>query len=179
MLSRGEAGSDSCGRLCCECGTPFGDGPGGVHWLHRRAGGDNQYRMMDYLRGLAILVGFQMLGLLLHRVGVPIPGGVLGLLAFYLALTAGLIKLRWVERAAGLLLRHMVLLFVPLTVGLMDMGSLLSKQAVAITASLLVSLTAVLLTTGLLGRWLLPTEPILPGLVEDDAAETAAEGAGR
>jgi putative effector of murein hydrolase LrgA (UPF0299 family) len=50
----------------------------------------------------------------------------------------------------------MVLLFVPLTVGLMGMGALLSKQAVAITASLLVSLVAVLLTTGLLGKWLLP-----------------------
>jgi len=74
-----------------------------------------------------------------------------------------------------LLLLHMVLLFVPLTVGLMDMGPVLSKQAVAIAASLLVSLAAVLLTTGLLGRWLLPTEPILPGLEVDDAPMEATE----
>jgi len=120
--------------------------------------------MIDTLRGFGIVVGFFLLGMGLHRVGVPIPGGVLGLLAFYLAMSAGLVKLQWVERVAGLLLRHMVLLFVPLTVGLMDMGPVLSRQALAITASLLVSLTAVLLTTGLLGRWLLPTEPILPGL---------------
>jgi holin-like protein len=122
--------------------------------------------MMGYLRGFAILVGFLLLGSLLHRLGVPIPGGVLGLLLFYLAMSAGLVKLQWVEKTANLLLRHMVLLFVPITVGLMDMGPLLSRQALAITASLLVSLTAVLLTTGLLGRWLLPTEPILPGLAE-------------
>jgi hypothetical protein len=51
-------------------------------------------------------------------------------------------------------------MFVPLTVGLMEMGPVLSRQAVAITASLLVSLTAVLLTTGLLGRWLLPALPL-------------------
>ena len=132
-------------------------------------------KMVDYLRGLAILVAFQLLGFLLHWLGIPIPGGVLGLLVFYLALSAGLVKLQWVERAANLLLLHMVLLFVPLTVGLMDMGPVLSKQAVAIAASLLVSLAAVLLTTGLLGRWLLPTEPILPGLEVDDAPMEATE----
>jgi holin-like protein len=120
--------------------------------------------MLDYVRGFLILVAFQLLGWLLQRVGVPIPGGVLGLLVFFLALSAGLVKLKWVERAAGLLLRHMVLLFVPLTVGLMDMGQVLSRQALPIVASLLVSLVAVFLTTGLLARWLLPPEPVLPGL---------------
>ena len=106
--------------------------------------------------GLAILITFFLLGTGLHRLGVPIPGGVLGLMLFYLGMSSGLVKLRWVEDTAGLMLRHMVLLFVPLTVGLMGMGALLSKQAVAITASLLGSLVAVLLTTGLLGKWLLP-----------------------
>ena len=115
--------------------------------------------MIEYLLGFGILTAFFLLGTLLHGLGVPIPGGVLGLILFYLSMQLGLVKLKWVERAAGLLLRHMVLLFVPLTVGLMEMGPLLSKQALAITASLLVSLAAVILTTGLLGRWLMPTEP--------------------
>lgn len=114
---------------------------------------------MDYLSGIAILVGFYLAGSLLHRVGIPIPGGVLGMLLFYLALLSGLLKPEWVERASTLLLRHMVLLFVPLTVGLMDMGALIERQWLAIAASLLVSLLAVLLTTGLMGRWLLPAEP--------------------
>ena len=114
---------------------------------------------MDYALGFAILTAFFLLGSLLHRLGVPIPGGVLGLLLLLLALQFKCLKMKWVERAAGLLLRHMVLLFVPLTVGLMDMGPVLSKQALAITASLLVSWAAVLLTTGLLGRWLLPALP--------------------
>ena len=129
--------------------------------------------MLDYARGFGILVGFHLLGMLLHRLGVPIPGGVLGLMAFYLAMTAGLIKLKWVERAAGLLLRHMVLLFVPLTVGLMEMGAVLSRQALAIAASLLVSLAAVLLTTGLLGRWLLPAEPLLAAAPPSESVEVS------
>jgi len=114
--------------------------------------------MIDYARGFAVIVAFGLLGTLLHGLGVPIPGGVLGLLLFFLALSTGVVKLTWVERAAALLLRHMVLLFIPLTVGLMEMGQVLQRQAVAIIASLLVSWLAVLLTTGLLGRWLLPPD---------------------
>jgi holin-like protein len=127
---------------------------------------------MDYLLGFAIILAFQLLGALIHRVGVPIPGGVLGLMLFYLALSAGVVKMKWVERTAGLLLRHMVLLFVPLTVGLMEMGPVLSKQAVAITASLLVSLVAVMLTTGLLGQWLLPASAELANEPSDAAVKT-------
>lgn len=117
--------------------------------------------MWDFLRGVAILVGFDLAGMGVHGLGVPLPSGVLGLLLLFLALSAGVVKLSWVERAAGFLLRHMVLLFVPLTVGLIEMGPLLSKQAAAIGASLVVSSVAVLLTTGLLGRWLLPQEPLV------------------
>ena len=115
--------------------------------------------MFDLARGLALLVGFFLLGGFLHRVGVPIPGGVLGLLLLYVALTTGLVPLAWLQRAADLLLRHMVLLFVPLTVGLMDLGRVLSRQAFALSASLIVSFLAVLLTTGLLGRWLVAGLP--------------------
>jgi holin-like protein len=111
--------------------------------------------MFDFVRGLAIIVAIFLIGGWLHTLGVPIPGGVLGLLLFYGALLSGALKLRWVDRAAGLFLRHMVLLFVPLTVGLMDLGPVLSRQAFAILASLIVSFLAVLLTTGLLARWLL------------------------
>lgn len=120
--------------------------------------------MFDLLRGLAIIVAIFLIGGWLHAHGVPIPGGVLGLLLFYTAMLSGILKLRWVDRAAGLLLRHMVLLFVPLTVGLMDLGPVLSRQALAILASLVISFLAVLLTTGLLARWMLepaitPAEP--------------------
>lgn len=111
--------------------------------------------MIDFALGTAIIVGIFLLGDFLHRIGVPVPAGVLGLMLFYAGLQLRIVKMDWVERAAGFLLRHMVLLFIPLTVGLMDMGGVLSRQLGAICLSLVVSFVAVLLLTGLLGQRLL------------------------
>ena len=111
--------------------------------------------MRDFLLGAAIIVGIFLVGDFLHRLGVPIPGGVLGLLLFFVGLQTGVVKLKWVDRAAGFLLRHMVLLFIPLTVGLMDMGTLLSRQVWVICISVGLSFLAVLLVTGLVGDRLL------------------------
>lgn len=105
--------------------------------------------------GLVLLSVFQLVGMALHRLGIPIPGGVLGLILLYLGLSTGLIKLKWVESAGAFLLRHMLLLFIPVTLGLVDLAPLLRRQAAAIAGSLLVSLIAVQVTTGLLGRSLL------------------------
>ena len=114
--------------------------------------------MLRFALGTGIIVGIFLLGDLLHRLGVPIPGGVLGLLLFYTGLQLRIVRLEWVERAAGFLLRHMILLFLPLTVGLMDLGGVLSQQFAAICLSLVVSFVAVLLVTGLLGQRLLGRE---------------------
>jgi holin-like protein len=115
---------------------------------------------LDFLVGFAILTGFFLLGNFLHGLGFPIPGGVLGLILFFLALSFGVIKLKWVERTAGIMVSHMVLLFVPLGVALIEMGPVLKRQALAISVSLVVSWAAVVVTTGLLGRWLLPEHPV-------------------
>ena len=122
--------------------------------------------MLRSALGTAIIIVIFLLGDLLHRLGVPIPGGVLGLLLFYAGLQLQIIKLQWVERAAGFLLRHMILLFLPLTVGLMDMGGVLSRHFGVICLSLVVSFVAVLLVTGLLGQRLLGPTKDEPGTEE-------------
>ena len=60
------------------------------------------------MRGLAILLLFNLVGLVLQKAaGVPLPGGVIGLILCTACLFAGIVKLEWVEPAAHLLLRHM------------------------------------------------------------------------
>jgi holin-like protein len=105
--------------------------------------------------GFAILVGFQLFGMALHKLGVPLPGAVLGLILFVAALATGLVKVQWVERTANFLVKHMLLLFIPLMVGLPEMSGELRRDGIALVASLVVSLLAVLLTTGGLAHILL------------------------
>jgi holin-like protein len=107
------------------------------------------------IRGFLIIVAFQLLGIGLHRVGVPLPGSVLGLLLFALALATEAVEVEWVERAATLLVRHMTLLFIPLMAGLPQMSAKLRRDGVALLASMVVSLLVVLLTTGGLAHFLL------------------------
>ena len=105
--------------------------------------------------GFLVIVGFQLLGIGLHRLGAPLPGSVLGLLLFTQALATELVKVKWVERAATLLVRHMTLLFIPLMAGLPLISAKLRQDGIALLASMIVSLLVVLLTTGGLAHFLL------------------------
>jgi holin-like protein len=112
-------------------------------------------KTIKYLLGLSLLIAFQFAGIGLHKLGVPLPAGVLGLLLFTAALATGIVELKWVESTADFFLRHMLLLFIPLLAGLTQMSAELRRDGVALLASLVVSLFAVLLTTGGLAHLLL------------------------
>lgn len=105
--------------------------------------------------GFIIIVGFQLLGIGLHRLGVPLPGSVLGLLLFTFALATEVVRLKWVEQTATFLVRHMSLLFIPIMAGLPGISMELRRDGVALMASTVISLLAVLLTTGGLAHFLL------------------------
>jgi len=107
------------------------------------------------MQGLAILLGFNLLGMVLHAIGVPLPGNVLGLLLFTLCLFLGVVKLRWVEETAHLLLRHMLLFFAPVIVGVIVYRDQIARQWPAMTAGVVGSLLVVLLVTGWTTTWLL------------------------
>jgi len=112
-------------------------------------------RTLGWILGFLILVGFQFLGIGLHRLGVPLPGTILGLLLFTFALATELVKVEWVEQMATFLVRHMMLLFIPLMAGLPGMSAELRRDGIALLASTIVSLLAVLLITGGLAHFLL------------------------
>jgi holin-like protein len=104
------------------------------------------------MRGLAILLSFNLLGVVIQRAGVPLPGAVIGLVLFSGCLFLGVVKLEWVEGEASVLLRHMLLFFAPVIVGVVAFGELLAREWVAITVGLVGSWLAVLVVTGLVAR---------------------------
>jgi holin-like protein len=70
------------------------------------------------IRGLVAIVAFDVAGEVLARVAdVPLPGPVIGMVLFFVALVAMRDRASHVERGAALLLRHMSFFFVPAGVG--------------------------------------------------------------
>jgi len=108
------------------------------------------------MRGLAILLGFNLLGALLQAARVPLPGNVIGLILFTACLFLGIVKLEWVEESAHFLLRHMLLFFAPAVIGAIPLFGQFSRDGTAIAGSLAGSLLVVLLVTGWVATWLIP-----------------------
>jgi holin-like protein len=82
---------------------------------------------MDSLRGLAWLLALQSLGEIVSRgLHLPVPGPVVGMGLLVLALQWEPVR-RPVEVAAGFLLSHLSLLFVPVGVGVMSHWALVSQ----------------------------------------------------
>ena len=99
------------------------------------------------LRGLVAVVAFDVAGEVLARVaGVPLPGPVIGMALFFLALVAMRDRASHVERGAALLLRHMSFFFVPAGVGVITELDVFRAEwrpiAVALVASTWLGLIA-------------------------------------
>src|SRR5690625_7742139 len=63
---------------------------------------------------------------------MPIPGNVLGMIILFMSLVTGVIKLEWIDGAASFLLKHLVFFFIPITVGMMTLGSLFQHHGLAL-----------------------------------------------
>ena len=100
-------------------------------------------------RGLALLkLGLQVVGLwviftlsnaMVARLGLQIPGNILGLVLLFVLLSAGIVKERWVSGATTLLTRHLAFFFIPITVGLMGLTDVFVANGAAIVITLVVS----------------------------------------
>jgi holin-like protein len=79
---------------------------------------------------------------------LPMPGNVAGLLLTFLALTGGVLPIRFVEPAAGLLVRNLPVFFVPLAIGFVTEGRLIAAHGFAVLAILVASAAVGFAVTG-------------------------------
>ena len=84
--------------------------------------------------------------------GVPLPGNLVGMLLLLVMLRVGVVRLEHVEEAAGLLLKHLNLFFIPLAVGLMAWGGLLGASGLGLGLSLAGSAAICLVVAGTVGQ---------------------------
>lgn len=83
---------------------------------------------------------------------VAIPGSIIGMLLLFTLLATQLLPVEWVRPGCQLIIRFMALLFVPISVGIMNDIDILSAQFAPIVVSCLVSTLIVLVTVGLLSE---------------------------
>ncbi len=111
------------------------------------------------IRGFTYLLIFQLCGEFISRLlGLPLPGNVLGMGLLLVALSAGIIDVKWIEEAADLLLSNMALFFVPAGVGVMVYGDLIAAEWLPISVATIASTFIVMALTGFLAQKLEPKE---------------------
>ncbi|MDG2942833.1 CidA/LrgA family protein [Exercitatus varius] len=109
----------------------------------------------ELARSLIILYAMLFLGEWITRlIPLGIPGSIIGLLLLFLGLTTRIIKVQWIFFGAGLLIRYMAVLFVPVSVGVMKYSDLLVSQAKALVIPNVVSSLTTLIVVGLVGDYL-------------------------
>lgn len=109
---------------------------------------------------LGVLVGgwLQALGLIglwwvcdmaVKAAGVPVPGGILGMLVLTGLLLAGVLPARWLRRGAGGLLDHMLLFFVPAFMTLRDHPELMGVMGLKLLVVIVAGIVSVMAGTAL------------------------------
>ncbi|MDY7026797.1 MAG: CidA/LrgA family protein [Spirochaetota bacterium] len=102
--------------------------------------------------GIILLIFF--LGEILHFIGIPLPGSVIGMLLLTTGLAAGFIRRKWIAGTADFLLRNLSFFFVPAGVGIMTHTELFKAYWFEICSAVLFSFILVLATVGILQRLL-------------------------
>ncbi len=90
-----------------------------------------------------------------EKLALPIPGNLIGMMLLYALLALGIVRLSWFEAAGGFLIRHLAFFFVPITVGLMDAGSLFADRGVGIILTLATSTVIGVTLAGWISQFLL------------------------
>ncbi|MDK2632289.1 CidA/LrgA family protein [Pantoea stewartii subsp. indologenes] len=80
---------------------------------------------------------------------ITLPGSIIGMLILFTLLASQIVPVHWVKPGCHLIIRYMALLFVPISVGVMNYTDLLTAQFGPIVVSCLVSTFAVLSIVGL------------------------------
>ena len=77
------------------------------------------------------------------------------MILLYAMLSAGIIKVAWLDATGSFLIKHLAFFFIPITVGLMDSGGLLAAHGVGIAVILVASATIGILLAGLVSQFLI------------------------
>lgn len=97
---------------------------------------DRLLQLIQLLISLSLIMGALGIGVTIQKfTDISVPGSVIGMLILFFTMVIGIVKVDWVKPGATLFIRYMILLFVPVSVGLMQHFDLLFANALPILAS--------------------------------------------
>ena len=105
------------------------------------------------LAAIALLLVCQLVGVTLNRLGVPVPGAVIGMGLLLLWLAVVRRERPSLDKVTGWLTAHLPIMFVPAAVGLMNEVSVLEQYGLAILLATLVSTVLTMVVTALVFQW--------------------------
>ena len=83
---------------------------------------------------------------------LSIPGSVIGLIIMFLLLVTGIFPLRWIDQGASFMVKHLVLFFIPATVGILNYYTLFKGKGMLLFVITIVSTLLVMITSGLVSQ---------------------------
>lgn len=84
-----------------------------------------------------------------------IPGSVIGMIILFLLLAANVIKPYWIEEGARFMVDHLVLFFIPATVGIINFFDLFAGKGFLLILIVLFSTVLVMSSSGVTSQWLM------------------------
>ncbi|NEU29995.1 CidA/LrgA family protein [bacterium LRH843] len=100
-----------------------------------------------------ILSSFYFIGVWIQQtLNLFIPGSIIGMLLLFIMLVTKLLPVRLIETGSAYILRHMPLLFIPVTVGILQFLDVFAGKGLLIIGVNVVSTVIVLLTTGAISQ---------------------------
>ncbi|MDO6694706.1 CidA/LrgA family protein [Aliiglaciecola sp. 3_MG-2023] len=78
---------------------------------------------------IAIIFLFLWTGISIQALsGISFPGSIIGMLLLFFCLSVGIVPVQFLQGGAKLMLKHMLLFFIPISVGLMNYFDVLYQQ---------------------------------------------------
>jgi holin-like protein len=112
-------------------------------------------KLITILYQLALLYGFYWMGGIIQQIfHLFIPGSIIGMLLLFVLLVTNTLPVRFIESGTLFLLRILPLLFIPVTVGLMDYFSVFAGSGILSAIIAFVSTICVMASAGLTSQFL-------------------------
>ncbi|TXC90265.1 CidA/LrgA family protein [Metabacillus litoralis] len=103
-----------------------------------------------------LLYGIYLIGVFIQNVSqIPVPGSIIGMLFLFTALHFKFIKRKWFSLGGAFLLKHLPLLFIPATVGVIDYLELFKGKGLLTIAIAFISTFIVMAASSLISDFIL------------------------